>query len=146
MGIEFPLWLYQAQVVRVIDGDSVVFDIDCGFDIILKNQNTRLDGVDTSETRGGTPELKKLGILAKEFVVSILPVGQDVVLRTKLDDKRGKFGRILADVYLSEGSGVSINTMLLDSHLAVRYQGQSKEEIMQQHLANVEVYKQQGKI
>ena len=28
-----PSYLYKATVVRVIDGDSVVFDVDCGFDL-----------------------------------------------------------------------------------------------------------------
>ena len=50
-----PSYLYKATVVRVIDGDSVVFDVDCGFDITLKNQNCRLYAIDAAETRGGTP-------------------------------------------------------------------------------------------
>ena len=29
-------YLYKATVVRCIDGDSVIFDIDCGFDVHLK--------------------------------------------------------------------------------------------------------------
>ena len=53
-------YLYEA-LIRCIDGDSVVFDIDCGFDVTLKNQSVGLYGIDTSETRGGTEDLKILG-------------------------------------------------------------------------------------
>ena len=49
-----PAYQYSATVIRWIDGDSVILDIDCGFDLALKGQNVRLMGIDTSETRGGT--------------------------------------------------------------------------------------------
>ena len=56
-----PAYQYSATVIRWIDGDSVILDIDCGFDLALKGQNVRLMGIDTSETRGGTLDLKWLG-------------------------------------------------------------------------------------
>ena len=82
----------KATVVRVIDRDSVVFDVDCRFDITLKDQNCRLYAIDTAETRGGTPDLKALGNLAKDYVKEELPEGSSVLLKTYID-KRGKFGR-----------------------------------------------------
>ena len=72
-------YLYKATVVRCIDGDSVIFDIDCGFDVQLKAQSVRLYGIDTAETRGGTPELKVLGNLAKDYVAQMIPVGSEVL-------------------------------------------------------------------
>jgi endonuclease YncB( thermonuclease family) len=142
---------YKATVVRCIDGDSVVFDIDCGFDIQLKGQSTRLFGIDTAETRGGTDDLKALGNLAKNYVIQMLPEGSEVLLKTSLD-KKGKFGRILAEVFMLETVGVdgyqdkSLNTLLLDELLAVPYHGQSKEDIINQHLINVEHHKGEGRI
>jgi len=138
-------------VVRCIDGDSVVFDIDCGFDIRLKGQSTRLFGIDTAETRGGTDDLKALGNLAKSYVIQMLPEGSEVLLKTHLD-KKGKFGRILAEVYMLEAPDTegyqpkSLNDILLDELLAVPYHGQSKEDIINQHLINVEHHKAQGRI
>ena len=142
-------WLSPAVSVRVIDGDSVVFDIDCGYDIWMRKTSVRLFGIDTSETRGGTTELKALGVLAKEFVADRLGVGTEVLLRTHLD--RGKFGRVLADIYLPNGSGddfqdTRLNEMLLDECLAVQYFGQSKEDIVNQHLIHVEHWKAKGRI
>jgi len=144
-------YLYKATVVRCIDGDSVVFDIDCGFDIQLRGQSTRLFGIDTAETRGGTDDLKALGNLAKSYVIQMLPEGSEVLLKTHLD-KKGKFGRILAEVYMLEAPDTegyqpkSLNDILLDELLAVPYHGQSKEDIINQHLINVEHHKAQGRI
>lgn len=144
-------YLYKATVVRCIDGDSVIFDIDCGFDVQLKAQSVRLYGIDTAETRGGTPELKVLGNLAKDYVAQMIPVGSEVLLKTYLD-RKGKFGRILAEVYMPETVGVegyqekSLNQILLDELLAVPYHGQSKEDIINQHLINVEHHKAEGRI
>lgn len=144
-------YLYKATVVRCVDGDSVIFDIDCGFDIQLKAQSVRLYGIDTAETRGGTPELKVLGNIAKDYVTQMIPVGSEVLLKTHLD-RKGKFGRILAEIYMPETVGVegyqekSLNQILLDELLAVPYHGQSKEDIINQHLINVEHHKAEGRI
>lgn len=144
-------YLYKATVVRCVDGDSVIFDIDCGFDVQLKAQSVRLYGIDTAETRGGTPELKVLGNIAKDYVTQMIPVGSEVLLKTHLD-RKGKFGRILAEIYMPETVGSegyqekSLNQILLDELLAVPYHGQSKEDIINQHLINVEHHKAEGRI
>ena len=144
-------WLYRAEVCRVVDGDSVICSIDCGFNVILSKRSVRLLGVDISETRGGTDDLKALGNLAKKFVEERLPVGSTVLLRTSLD-KKGKFGRILAEIHLAKGPGEegfqekTLNEMLLDENLGVRYSGQSKEDIINQHLINVEHHRSQGNL
>ncbi|MBM54263.1 MAG: hypothetical protein CMB36_04445 [Euryarchaeota archaeon] len=142
---------YKATVVRCVDGDSVILDIDCGFDIQLKAQSVRLYGIDTAETRGGTEDLKALGNLAKSYVSQMIPEGSEVLLKTHLDG-RGKFGRILAEVFMPEAPDTegyqprSLNEILLDELLAVPYHGQSKEEILNQHLINVEHHKAEGRI
>ncbi len=138
-------------MVRCVDGDSVILDIDCGFDIQLKAQSVRLYGIDTAETRGGTEDLKALGNLAKSYVSQMIPEGSEVLLKTHLDG-RGKFGRILAEVFMPEAPDTegyqprSLNEILLDELLAVPYHGQSKEEILNQHLINVEHHKAEGRI
>lgn len=144
-------YLYKATVVRCVDGDSVIFDIDCGFDIQLRAQSVRLYGIDTAETRGGTDELKALGNLAKDYVSQMIPEGSEVLLKTHLDE-RGKFGRILAEVFMPEAPDTegyqpkSLNDILLDELLAVPYHGQSKEDIINQHLINVQHHRAEGRI
>ena len=60
----------------------------------------------------------------------------DLTLKTFKDGK-GKFGRILGELWFG-GTQRNINQVLVDNHHAVRYHGQSKEEIAEEHLANRE--------
>ena len=69
------LYHYKAKVRRVIDGDSIVCDIDLGFGIILSERNVRLFGVDTCEIRSKDLAVKQFGKLAKQFVQRQLPRG-----------------------------------------------------------------------
>ena len=133
---------YSCRIVRVVDGDTVDVDIDLGFDLWLKKQRIRLYGVDTPESRTRDLEEKKYGLAAKDFVEKHLPVGSKQTLRTKLDD-RGKFGRILGEFVLSsqwEGKEIptTITEQLVKQHHAVKYFGQSKEDIEKEHLKNRE--------
>ena len=84
-------WLYHATCERVVDGDSIILTIDAGFDVLLSKQSVRLYGIDTAETRGGTPELKALGNLAKDYVKKMVPEGSGLLIRTHMD-RKGKFG------------------------------------------------------
>ena len=43
-------YIYDAKILRVIDGDTFDFEIDMGFSIRIK-ERMRLYGIDTPETR-----------------------------------------------------------------------------------------------
>ena len=142
------MYTYKATIRSVYDGDSCRVDLDLGMGVWLHNQSIRLYGIDTAEIRGGTVETNALGNLAKDYLKSELPEGCTVMLRTYID-KRGKFGRVLASIYKQEGDGFqtrSLNTALLDMRLAVEYHGQSKAEVMAQHLENVKYHQELGNI
>ena len=124
---------YGCKIVRVVDGDTVDVDIDLGFDVWLRKQRIRLYGVDTPESRTRDKEEKVYGLKAKEFVQKHLPLGSDQILRTRMDDSRGKFGRILGEFVIDK---TTINDLLVDQHHAVPYTGQSKTEIAEAHLEN----------
>ena len=139
-----PDFSYAATVVRCVDGDTVTLDIDCGFSIYTR-QTTRLYGIDTPETRmvrGGSQDLKSLGKLAKHFVQDALPVGTEVTIKTH---KEGKFGRILAKIYI-DGEDESLNDLLIEKKMAVKYYGQSKDLILEQHKMCVAYHKKIGNI
>ena len=109
----------------------------------LKKQRIRFYGVDTPESRTSDKEEKVYGLMAKEFVLSHLPFGSTQVLRTRKDGK-GKYGRILGEfLYEYEYDGVmiksTVNEELIKTHNAVRYFGQSKEDIAEEHLTNREL-------
>ena len=136
------MYEYSCRIVRVVDGDTVDIDIVLGFDVWLKKQRIRLYGVDTPESRTRDLEEKKYGLAAKVFVENYLPVGSKQTLRTRLDD-RGKFGRILGEfVVITQWEGkdipTTINEQLVRQHHAVKYFGQSNEDIEEEHLENRE--------
>jgi micrococcal nuclease len=127
------MYEYNCKIVRIIDGDTVDVDIDLGFAVWLKKQRIRLFGVDTPESRTRDALEKKFGIMAKNFVKGRLPVGSNQVLRTRLDDSRGKFGRILGEFVVED---TTLNQLLIVTNNGVPYFGQSKEEIEAAHLEN----------
>ena len=55
---------YKAQLIRVIDGDTLDARIDLGFSVFVKKR-IRLHGIDTWESRTRNLEEKKKGLAAK---------------------------------------------------------------------------------
>jgi len=107
---------YRAEVLKVVDGDTVDFRIDLGFRI-QQTIRTRLKGIDTPEM--GT----EAGRAAKAAVMSLLPVGSKVVIQTAVNPG-DKYGRWLAHVLLP-GRG-NLNDWLVAAGHAVRYDGGAK--------------------
>ena len=110
------MYEYRSTILRVVDGDTIDVSIDLGFDISHK-ERVRLYGVDTPELRGGTDESKALAKTATAFVVDRMPIGSQQVIKTQYD-RRGKYGRILADFLLEDGQ--SLCELLVSEGLAKR--------------------------
>lgn len=123
---------YPCKIVKVIDGDTADVDIDLGFGVWLKKQRIRFYGIDTPESRTSDKEEKVYGIMAKDFVKSYIPKGSSQVLRTRKDGK-GKYGRILGEFVIDD---TTLNQLLIDTHNAVAYFGQSKDAIAEEHFKN----------
>ena len=126
------MYEYKCTVVNVVDGDTVDVDIDLGFGVWLRKQRIRLYGIDTPESRTSDDVEKVYGLAAKDFLIKWTNAG-DLTLKTFKDGK-GKFGRILGELWF--GRTHNINQILVDNHHAVRYHGQSKEEIAEEHIVN----------
>ena len=130
------MYEYRCKVVKVIDGDTVDVDIDLGFGVWLKKERIRRYGIDTPESRTRDLEEKKYGLAAKEFLTKMLDDEGGIILKTH-KDAEGKFGRILGELWrTTEYGDQSINQYLVDKHHAVRYYGQSKSEMVSEHLHN----------
>lgn len=113
------IWFYRAVVVRVIDGDTIDVDIDLGFNMWALNQRIRLKGIDAPETRTRDLEEKAEGLRSKARVEELCPVGSSVFLTTEFFPERGKYGRIIADVYLDE-TDQTLTDILVEEGLAER--------------------------
>lgn len=131
------MYEYRVEIKRVVDGDTVDVDIDLGFGIWMKNERIRLYGIDTPESRTRDLEEKKYGLAAKMFLENMLD-DTKIIMKTN-KDAEGKFGRILGTFWRTTNyADQSINDYLVEKHHAVRYYGQSKEDIKEQHLENRE--------
>ena len=127
---------YKCKIVKVIDGDTTDVDIDLGFGVWLKKQRIRFFGIDTPESRTRDLEEKKYGLAAKKYVTDHMPLGSTQTLVTVKDGK-GKYGRILGQFKLEDGS--ILNDNMIAEHHAVAYFGQSKDDIEEEHLVNREL-------
>ena len=124
------IYIYKADLIRVVDGDTVDLIIDLGFDTSRK-ERFRLYGIDAPEMN--TAEGKE----AKAWLLEALqPLGaiyiQTIQLSTKA--KRDKYGRFLAVLYDDLGDiqanrpmktpvcPASINAqMIVEGHAKERY-------------------------
>jgi micrococcal nuclease len=130
------MYEYRATILKIVDGDTVDVDIDLGFGIWIRNERVRIAGIDTPESRTRDKEEKKFGLLAKARLKELLKT-DDVILQTQIDksgeDAKGKFGRILGDFILDNTTAGA--TLIAEGH-AVAYNGESKEDLVEAHMAN----------
>jgi micrococcal nuclease len=139
------MYEYKAKILRVLDGDTVVIDLDLGFNIILANQKVRLAGVDAPESRTKDSEEKSRGILSKKKLQEKLPVGSWTIIATqKSSSNDDKFGRILG-VFLLE-DGTTVNQWLIDNNYAVPYLGENKDVTLAAHQANKQLLIARGEL
>jgi endonuclease YncB( thermonuclease family)/predicted nuclease of restriction endonuclease-like (RecB) superfamily len=113
------LFTYPALVERVVDGDTILCQIDLGFGLMTR-QKLRLKGIDC-------PELTSTaGQKASEFVKRLLKDSEIIIVKTYASDK---YDRYLADIFLRNRSrdpedvaqtGEFLNQRLLDEGLAKR--------------------------
>ena len=129
------MYEYACKVERVVDGDTIDVVLDLGFDILYKSR-VRLYGIDTPESRTRNKDEKARGKMAAAYLEDAINNGNTVVIQTKLKDSRGKYGRVLGNVVVDD---VNINEQMVDKHLAVKYFGQSKEDVEQEHLKNRQI-------
>ena len=126
------MYEYGCTVTRVVDGDTIDVVLDLGFSILHKCR-VRLYGIDTPESRTRNKDEKIRGKLASKFLQDAIDNGKKVVLRSKLKDSKGKYGRVLGEIIVDS---ININQSMIINHLAVAYFGQSKNDIEAEHLVN----------
>ena len=133
------MYEYRANLIKVVDGDTVDVDIDLGFGVWLKDERVRIAGIDTPESRTSDKVEKSFGLAAKKRVQELL--ADKVVLKTFAakdgEDMKGKFGRILGDFYVGNDKKLLTEVMIDEGH-AVPYHGQSKDDVQAMHLSNRE--------
>lgn len=123
------MFQYEAQVKRIIDGDTLDLMIDLGFNVHAL-ATVRLAHVNTPEMV--TYTLEGIKDPARDFIMSKIPPGAVCVVNIS---RKEKYGRWLAEIYYLPGSisrneiaaqGRQLNQELISAGLAVAYEGGKK--------------------
>ena len=130
------MYEYKCKVKRVVDGDTMDVILDLGFDI-HHAVRVRMAGIDTPESRTRDKDEKARGKLSKAFLKESIK-GKKIILKTKIKDAKGKFGRVIAEVWaeFEEGSLRNINELMIKECYAVRYNAENKALVEEAHMKN----------
>ncbi len=109
-------YVYKVLDIEVIDGDTVIAEIDLGFNV-RHNCRMRLWGINAPEKN--TPEGK-----AAKYRLGEIVGNSSLAVRT-IKDKEDKYGRMLCILYwkFMDSRYVCVNQGMIDHGLAVEYYG-----------------------
>jgi len=109
-------YLYYAQMVKVIDGDTIVATIDVGFDLYVKKY-IRLAEINAPELNSTDPVEREKAQASKVYLESILPIGSKFIVNSK---KLDPYRRPIVEIFLTSNP-ISINQQMIDGGYAVNY-------------------------
>ncbi len=138
------MYEYNCKVKRVVDGDTMDVILDLGFSV-HHAVRVRLAGIDTPESRTRDKDEKARGKLSKAFLKESIK-GKKIVLKTKIKDAKGKFGRVIAEVWaeFEKGSLRNINELMIKECYAVKYNAENKALVAEAHLVNRQILIDKG--
>lgn len=108
-------YIYDAQVVKIVDGDTVYVSLDLGCDTRIDPMKIRMNGINA---KGKTT---KSGKVALAFLQETIPVGSNIRVET-LKDEKEKYGRYLGILH-SPKLNQSVNDEMLSRGLVDAYYG-----------------------
>jgi len=110
------LYHYKAKIISVYDGDTCTANIDLGLHTWLNGEKLRLNRINAPEVTG---KEKTKGLKSRDYLKSIL-LDKEVIVET-IKDKKEKFGRYLAEIWLEETKDkfININDKIVKDGFAV---------------------------
>jgi len=126
-------FIYNAKLVRVVDGDTCDALIDLGFDTFVKKR-IRFVGVDTWESRTRDKEEKKKGLEAKAYTKEMLEISDNGNFTLK-SYGTGKYGRVLGEIFIKD-EAFSLNDLLKINGHAYEYHGGKKKTFEKKGVQN----------
>ena len=114
------LFQYKAEVIRVVDGDTIDASVDLGFDT-WKKVRIRFQGFNAPESRTRDLEEKKRGLVAKDRVIEILKENDNKFLLKS--HGVGKYGRCLGEIFVETLGEDSLQKTLINEGHGVEYNG-----------------------
>ena len=115
-------------------------------------------GIDTPESRTRNLNEKVYGLLSKKHLKewvhwAVMSDRDDIEIQIRCPEKdsRGKFGRILGEVWVNctedghdFGGWTNVNKWMCENGYAVGYWGQNKEDVEGEHMANRKMLAESG--
>lgn len=121
----------EAKVVDVHDGDTITLAFILNGTIYHKS--CRVAGVDCAEIRTSNKDEKKVGFEATDFVKELI---LNKIIWAEftdgLDDKKDKYGRLLATIYPQRGDE-SLDKILIAKNYGYEYHGEKKKKFEEWH-------------
>ena len=121
------MYTYKAEVIRVVDGDTIDASVDLGFDT-WKKVRIRMMGMDAWESRTRNKEVKKKGLAAKARLIEILELNKNEFIL--VSHGVGKYGRCLGEIFVENTFNdnpnlpeISVNRILINEGHAKEYYG-----------------------
>lgn len=114
---------YQANLVKIVDGDTLDVDIDLGFSVWVRKR-VRLVNIDSWESRTRDKEEKKRGLAAKARLKELIKENKNQFVL--VSHGLGKFGRCLGEIFLDDDRNV--NDILIEEGHAYEYHGGNKDD------------------
>jgi micrococcal nuclease len=110
------MYTYKAEVIRVVDGDTLVLSFDLGFNVKIQ-ETVRLYGINTPEISKvkKTSDEYKRGMAAKDALTNLL--ANETITVTTYKDSKEKYGRYLASIYL-EVAKIDVATYMVTNGFA----------------------------
>ena len=99
----------------MIDGDTIVVDLQLGLGVVLDNQYIRFYGIDAWEISG---EEREKGLEATKHLEERLNKG-NIEIEIRPEWGKGKYGRWLGIIYID---GVNVNIEMMEKGHAVKYE------------------------
>lgn len=102
--MEDKLYHYKALVVDVYDGDTCTVDIDLGLSTWVRKEKIRLYRINAPEVKGSS---KAKGLKSRDALRKLVG-GKEVFIQT-IKDRKEKYGRYLAELWISDGKRGYVN-------------------------------------
>jgi micrococcal nuclease len=113
--MEPSLYYYKAIVKSVYDGDTCTVDIDLGLHIWISGEKIRLNRINAPEIKG---QRKSAGLNSRDFLRNLI-LDKTVFIQT-IKDRKEKYGRYLAEMWIKDDKGnlINVNDLMVQNKFA----------------------------
>jgi micrococcal nuclease len=95
------MYEYKAEVLRWVDGDTVLVRIDLGFHC-ERQERIRLARINAHEIRSSTIYKRRMARTARFQANKICPEGSEVIIATSKNPRQDMYARYIAEIKIGK--------------------------------------------